>query len=68
MEYDDFRRLLAKHYTTENGVAGCMAQLLRIGAIRREVRLTAIGSALLAKTLDEEHERPAEPAPSSSAH
>jgi hypothetical protein len=52
MEYDDFRRVIGHFYTTDNGVAGCMSQLRRIGAVQRRVQLTASGSALLSKTLN----------------
>lgn len=53
MEYDEFRRVLARLYKSENAVATALSTLRRAGFIQRRVHLTASGSALLAKTTDQ---------------
>ena len=50
MELDEFRRVLAQHYKTDNSMKCALHQLHRDGFIQHRVFLTASGSALLAKT------------------
>lgn len=50
MEFDDFRRVMAQHYKTENSLSCALNQMRHNGFIQRRVHLTASGSALLAKT------------------
>lgn len=50
MEWDDFRRLLATHYATENSLSCAINQYRKRGLIQRRVFLTASGSARLSKT------------------
>lgn len=50
LEYDDFRRVLARIYPSEGRIASVMSHLRSTGIIQRRVHLTASGSALLAKT------------------
>lgn len=50
MEWDDFRRLMAARYSTENSLSCALNQYRKRGLIQRRVFLTASGSARLAKT------------------
>lgn len=50
MEWDEFRRVVAANYGTENSTSVALHHLRRRGLIQRRVFLTASGSARLSKT------------------
>jgi len=50
MEYNDFRRLLASHFTTDNSAKCALKSLKARGFIQLTIRLTATGSAVMNRT------------------
>lgn len=54
MEWDEFRRVVADNYGTENSMSCAINQMRKRGLIQRRVFLTASGSARLSKTAPED--------------
>jgi len=52
IEYNDFRRLLGKHYSTQNAMNCAFKEMVAKGLIQRSIRLTASGSAMLNRADD----------------